>query len=251
LDSMIRVIIDLHGKEMSSLVLQQAPPAYPNEWWAVDEVVLPASNTPMVLREFVRRYGPNGDMLPPEHDRDKPFRAGVWVTGDRGGHSPTSAIGQTDYQVIVATLRAWPDFRLLVLPEEANPPLVDRLNRANDLLWDSVTGKRTLRVAPRCKRFREELARQPLQPGTRQKDKSERFQRLGLTHLGDAFEYWAWKRFPYGVRAVAGFEVPVLSQTRRESAGLGPRAGSRRIAAGGGAHPTPWSIGKRGSFEEE
>ena len=199
-DAVLEMSLDFNpgvGKEMCWLIIQQAPPVYGLEWWAVDEIVLPTSSTPHCLDEFVRRYGPGGLMLPEEW-RHEGVKAGVWIYGDASGSSRQST-GMTDYQMVTQRLRGYPDFRLLVPP--ANPPLVDRLNRANELLWDPLSGRRTVKVANRCVRFLDELARVPLIPGTREKDKRDRVQRLGLTHLSDDFEYWVWARFAAGLRA--------------------------------------------------
>ena len=127
---------------MSAAVFQQAPAPYAHEWWCVDEIVLPASNTPSVMGEFSRRYGIGGMMLPPEHGPHV-FPAGVWVSGDATGHSPHSATPESDYDVVLRYLKGWPDVRLLVGPGSATPPLITRLERTNQALWDPLTGRRT------------------------------------------------------------------------------------------------------------
>ena len=231
------------GKEMCWLILQAAPPEYGLAWWVVDEIVLPTSSTPYCLDEVVRRYGPGGSMLP-DAWRHEGVTSGIWIYGDASGDSPQSASVWTDYQLVVQRLGKWADFRLLV--PAANPPRIDRLNRSNELLWDPLSGRRAVKVANRAKRFLDELARVPLEPGTRQKDKSERVQRLGLTHLSDDFEYWVWARFPGGLHAEV--RRPTIGTEQRATApwAMGQERASGGYEGGGRDLPAPWSSSGRG-----
>ena len=108
----------------------------------------------------------------------------------------------------------------------ANPPLVDRLNLTNRMLYDlqGGGGKRWIKVAPRVVDVRRELEIMPL-GADRKKDKSDRVQKqLGLSHLGDSLEYWVSSRFPNG----PGFDGSQVSAGvslggARGSAGIGGR----------------------------
>lgn len=194
----------------SGIIQQQRDGSYA----IIDEIVLKTSSTLEVTREFLRRYGLGGSLV-------DSHAGGVWVYGDRGGHNRNSTTGQTDYDLIVSMLRNTPGFRLMIPAGAANPPLVDRLNLVNKLLCDEH-GYRALRVAPRCTETMRELEMMPL-GADRQKDKSDRIQRaLGLSHLGDGLEYWAWSRF--GRAGVVSGNSPrtgpvvIVGSTRRASA---------------------------------
>ena len=199
------------GMRMCSGIIQQQRDG---SYAIIDEIVLKTSSTLEVTREFLRRYGLGGSLV-------DSHAGGVWVYGDRGGHNRNSTTGQTDYDLIVSMLRNTPGFRLMIPAGAANPPLVDRLNLVNKLLCDEH-GYRALRVAPRCTETMRELEMMPL-GADRQKDKSERIQRaLGLSHLGDGLEYWAWSRF--GRAGVVSGSSPrtgpvvIVGSTRRASA---------------------------------
>jgi hypothetical protein len=210
------------GARMCSTILQTSPDGL--EDWIVDEIVLGTSSTAEVIKEFLRRYGPYG-CIAPQHS------GGIWIYGDRSGHTRASTTGDTDYDLIVAALRNTPGFRLLVFSGDANPPLIDRLNLVNRLLCDEK-GRRRLKVAQKCKETARELELMPL-GADRKKDKSDKVQRvLGLSHIGDGIEYWAWKK--YGRSGmVMGDEnqrvmpVVALGNVRRESAILVSRSGRR------------------------
>ena len=198
------------GMRMCSGIIQQQRDG---SYAIIDEIVLKTSSTLEVNREFLRRYGPGGSLV-------DGHAGGVWVYGDRSGHNRNSTTGQTDYDLIVSMFRNTPGFRLMTLPGSANPPLVDRLNLVNKLLCDEH-GYRALRVAPRCTETMRELEMMPL-GADRQKDKSDRIQRaLGLSHLGDGLEYWAWTRF--GRAGVVSGNSPrtgpvvIVGSTRRAS----------------------------------
>lgn len=210
------------GARMCSTILQTSPDGL--EDWIVDEIVLGTSSTAEVIKEFLRRYGPDG-CIAPQHS------GGIWIYGDRSGHTRASTTGDTDYDLIVAALRNTPGFRLLVFSGDANPPLIDRLNLVNRLLCDEK-GRRRLKVAQKCKETARELELMPL-GADRKKDKSDKVQRvLGLSHIGDGIEYWAWKK--YGRSGmVMGDEnqrvmpVVALGNVRRESSILVSRSGRR------------------------
>ncbi len=230
------------GMRMCSLIIQQHGP---REFWIVDEIVLQTANTPAVVAEFQRRYGPGGNRW----KRDVPFPGGLWVFGDRSGHTPASATVDTDYQLITRTFRGWPGYHLSILPQEANPPIVSRMNVVNAGLWSPLAGERILRVAPHCVNTRDELARLPCKPGTREKDKSDRIQRLGLTHLSDCLDYWAWKRLR-PLLDMTKLEGTVSSGGQRATAGRGgefrQQAAGKRAVLG-----SPWSGSGRGSLFDD
>ena len=245
------------GMEMCSIVIQQAPPEYPGEWWVMDEIVLPTSSTPATVAEFLRRYGPpsahnnfNGGINLPPAQKKTGHPAGIWVYGDATGNARQSTTGDTDYEVVNKLLNGLPDYRCIIQSGDSNPPLIDRLNRTNELLWDAVSQRRTLKVAPRCQRLRDELGRMPLKAGSREKDKSMRIQKLGLSHLGDGLEYWVYLRFPGGVRGAIA-DLMTLVGRKRDTAGAFMTGGQR---ASGGASDflstgftatAPWMIGRR------
>jgi len=200
--------------KMCSMILQQAPPEYGTEIWIVDAIVLPTSSTREVCVEFLRRYGIGGSMLKEEF-RATGHTGGVWIFGDATGHSRKGGSGETDYELIVQYLRNVPGFRLMVPRGSANPPLVDRLNRSNQMLCDyrDGMGYRTVKVAPRAIEVIAEFEQMPLGPD-RLKDKSSRVERqLGLGHLSDTFEYWVWSRFPNGppLRGITGIPRAQMS----------------------------------------
>jgi hypothetical protein len=184
--------------KMCSFILQQAPEDYGQEWWILDVIALPTAATPDTCIEFLRRYGTGGSRLP-EYLRSNGHTGGVWIYGDATGHSRTSA-GITSYQIVMDYCKHVPGFRLMVQPGSANPPLRDRLNRANQMLCYRVNGqeRRFVKVAPRCIEMIAEFEQMPL-GSDGLKDKSDRVQKqLGLSHLSDDFEYWVWSRFPAG-----------------------------------------------------
>lgn len=225
--------------KMCSMLLQQAPSEYGSEIWIIDAIVLPTSSTREVCTEFLRRYGMGGSMLK-ESFRGIGHTGGVWVFGDASGHSRKSNIGDSDYDLIVQYLRNIPGFRLMVAKGSANPPLVDRLNRSNQMLCDYREGMqyRTVKVAPRVVDVIAEFEQMPL-GSDRLKDKSDRVQRqLGLGHLSDTFEYWVWARFPNGppLHGLRGIPKPqmVLGGSRLSHDGVPQTKGRVALASVGG-----------------
>ena len=211
------------GMRMCSMLIQQAPPQYGQEWWIIDAIILGTSATEETVRELLRRYGPGGSRLTGSA-QETGHKGGLWIFGDASGDSRTSITGETNYGCICRMLGNSPGFRLMV--PNANPGLVDRLNLTNRMLYDlqGGGGKRWIKVAPRVVDVRRELEIMPL-GADRKKDKSDRVQKqLGLSHLGDSLEYWVSARFPNG----PGFDgsntsAGVSLGGARGSAGIGGR----------------------------
>jgi hypothetical protein len=118
-----------------------------------------------------------------------------------------------------------------VFSGDANPPLIDRLNLVNRLLCDE-NGRRRLKVAQKCKETARELELMPL-GADRKKDKSDKVQRvLGLSHIGDGIEYWAWKKYGRSGMVMGDDNLKIapvvaLGNVRRESSILVSRSGRR------------------------
>jgi hypothetical protein len=221
------------GMKMCSMILQQAPPEFGPECWIIDAIVLGTSATEETVREFLRRYGVGGSRLT-ESARGKGHMGGLWIFGDASGDSRTSITGETNYQCIRRMLGNTPGFRMMV--PNVNPPLVDRLNTTNRMLHDlqGGSGRRWIKVSPRVAEVRRELDIMPL-GADRKKDKSDRIQKqLGLSHLGDALEYWVSARFPNGPQ-IGGQSLGVAVGQRRESGSEVVIGGRRRSA------DNPWS----------
>lgn len=227
--------LDFNLNPMSSFIIQQAPPEYGEEWWILDEIYLYTASTEHVCQEFARRYGIQGTMLSYEA-RATGHVGGLHVFGDWTGHARDHTNLKSNYDVIREMCGTMPGFSQKVQPGDIAPP-GNRLIATNQLFWDlrSGTGRRWLKIAPRCVNGLREFAVMPMKSGTMEKDKSDRVQRqLGLSHLGDALENWVWKRFPKGPQPKASPGVSLVG--KRESGESGWSVGKRVTGAG----PTPW-----------
>ena len=236
------------GMRMCSFVIQQAPPEFGMEWWVLDEIVLHTSSTEETVRELLRRYGAGGHRLT-EGARDTGHMGGLWVFGDAAGHTRNSVAGEPDYDAILRMLRNTHGFRLMVPYGSANPPLVDRLNLTNWMLQDlqGGGGKRWIKFAPRCVEGQREMELMPL-GSDRKKDKSDKVQRrMGLSHLGDALEYWVEAMFPNGpTPSMLGALAMGTRVSAKDAYGQAVLGGRRSSGGGaGGGLPSPWTSSDR------
>lgn len=197
------VFMDFNRNPMAWGFAQEAPHSTEQrpEYWMLDELVMQNVGTEFACGEVLQRYGPGGWMVP-EASRALGHHGGVYVVGDRSGHSQQTSATETDYRTVARYFKAFPGFRLLMLPDDANPPRVERLALVNLLLYDPMLAVddpmySIFKVAPRCVEMFRELENVQLMPGTREKDK-EAAKKQGLSHLGDGFEYFAWRLFPKG-----------------------------------------------------
>jgi len=197
------VFMDFNRNPMAWGFVQEAPHSTEQrpEYWMLDELVMQNVSTEFACGEVIQRYGPGGRMVP-EGSRALGHHGGVYVVGDRSGHSEQTSATETDYRTVARYFKAFPGFRLLMLPEDANPPRVERLALVNLLLYDPMLARddpmySIFKAAPRCTEMFRELENVQLRPGTREKDK-EAAQKQGLSHLGDGLEYLAWRLFPKG-----------------------------------------------------
>ena len=158
----------------------------------IDEICLSNSNTVEACREFVRRtqkFHYSGQQVQ------------VYIYGDASGGARNTA-GKSDWHIVNEFFRNEPRYRISTRLNSSNPPVKDRVNAVNAMLWNALSQRRVA-IDPGAK----ELIRDLEQVGwkldsngntTAALDKSD-FRR---THMSDAFGYFIYNQF--GLRALSG-----------------------------------------------
>lgn len=166
---------DFNIDPMSSVILQPQPDG---SLWAVDEVVLFASNTAEVCDELERRYWRN--------------KAQVTIFPDPAGNYRQHARGESDVDIFKEK-----GFLRIDFPKK-HPPIADRVNAVNRLLM-TAAGDIRLFIDPKCKHLIDSLEKVIYKPGTRDIDKD-----AGVEHSTDAIGYPIHRRYPVKARSIFG-----------------------------------------------
>lgn len=166
----LHVGMDFNVNPMSATVWQERPDG---EFWQVDELVIPTSDTGEMSRELIARYG----------QKDGISRITVYPD-PAGVQRRSSAQGKTDFTILK-------DYGLRVNAMTAHPPVRDRFNVVNGKFL-TADGKRHAFVDPKCRTSIKCYEQLTYKEGTSEPDK-----RLGLDHLPDATGYYFYTRFAY------------------------------------------------------
>lgn len=162
----------------------------------LDEIVLPDSNTPAVVRELFRRLdsmtsGQGGQI-------------GVHVYGDPAGsaRSSTHVASASDWAIIRQAFGEQRRYRMVDRVERSAPAVRDRVNAVNAMLCNAA-GERRVVIDPRCK----ELVRDLEQVGWRQDASGNATGDIdkrdpARTHTSDALGYLI--EAEWGIRQAAG-----------------------------------------------
>lgn len=139
-----------------------------------DEIYLRDSNTTEAAEAISTKYGNSRTYICPDAT---------------GGRRSTSSDGNTDHLILqnkgflLLTDRSTNGFPI-------NPEIVDRINDVNSAFC-SATGKRRVRIHPRCVNTINSINRQEYKPGTRFPDKNS-----GFDHMNDAIGYLLHQLMP-------------------------------------------------------
>lgn len=158
---------DFNIDPMSSVVFQKQRNG---ELWAIDEIVLPSSNTYELCDELERRYWRYLDQITIYPDPAGAYR----------GHQR----GESDLDIFRERGFKRQKYR------RKHPPVADRVNAVNRLLM-SANGTVKMYVDPRCKHFINALEQTLYVPGSREVDK-----KAGVEHAADAGGYCIEFEFP-------------------------------------------------------
>jgi len=169
---------DFNIDPMSGVVLQKQTNG---EIWAVDEIVLPASNSLEASQELERRYWRQKDAVVLYPDPAGAYR----------GHQR----GESDLDIFRDAGFRRQKYR------RKHPPVADRVNAVNRML-QAANGTVRLYVDPRCKKLIEALEQTLYQPGSREVDKS-----AGVEHAADALGYCIEFEFPVRQVEVLGVSI--------------------------------------------
>lgn len=137
--------LDFGVQPAASLIAQH----YKNQIWILDEIILGDGSTDVAATTFVERTQERG------YDKSN----GLHIYGDAAGRTPSSSVGQSDYEIVRQYLRAAgfnPQFRNLV----SNPLVKDTVNAIRGKLTD-YRGVVSIWIHPRCERLIEELKSAP------------------------------------------------------------------------------------------
>lgn len=140
----------------------------------IDEIYIKNCNTVEACQEFKSRY--------PSH------RAGLYLYGDATGKARHTSSNVTNWKIIEDELSRYGVTKRIPM---ANPAERDRINALNGLICNSRGDRRVL-VNPKCKHLIRDLEQVSFKEGTTQIDKTKDFT---LTHISDAFGYFAEKEF--------------------------------------------------------
>jgi phage terminase large subunit-like protein len=152
----------------------------------MQEFVLEEGNVPRMVDLFREHYPTHG--------------AEIWIYGDATGKSRTGQTGQSDYQIILNAMRAYPVPVRLKVPE-ANPFVPDRINAVNMALQDE-NGEIRVEIDPSCDELVADFEQTLRDPkGGLKKTSNRRDPYYRRTHMTDAVGYWI------------AFEEPVKSAT--------------------------------------
>jgi hypothetical protein len=146
---------------------------------ALEEIVLPNSNTAEMCEAFVTRVRSWGRCTQPYTVR---------IYGDAAGAARSTA-GRSDYEIIRQFFRTQTDFQVSYHVGNSNPAVRDRVNAVNGMLCNHQ-GERRLSVNPCCKQLIRDLERVSWKADSNdnllpQLDKTN----PGLTHVSDALGY--------------------------------------------------------------
>jgi hypothetical protein len=140
-----------------------------DELHVLDALEVPTSNTQEVAAELRHRY---------------PNRRIIVCPDPAGNQRHTNApVGQTDFTILRAA-------GFEVRAPHAHPPVVDRINNAQAMLYDPTTQRRRVRIHPRARPLIVGLSNLVYKEGTSQQDK-----RHGYDHICDALGYLLWQEF--------------------------------------------------------
>lgn len=162
---------DFNVEPMVSLVGQRCGDKY----YVVKEFIMDEGNIPDMCQWFKQTYKTHG--------------AEILIYGDSTGKRRTGQTGQSDYQMILNSMRTYSAPVKLIIPDE-NPHVPDRINAVNHLFKDE-TGVPRLLINETCTeliRDMEQVLRDPrggLKKTTNRKDPYYR-----RTHTSDALGYW-------------------------------------------------------------
>lgn len=169
---------DFNIDPMSSCILQPQPNG---EIWAVDEIVLPSSNTEEVCQELERKYWRQ--------------QSSVVIYPDPAGAQRQHARGESDLSIMRDH-----GFKKLSYHRK-HPAIADRVNAVNRML-ESADGTVRLRVDKRCKHLISSLDQTIYKAGTRDIDKA-----AGVEHITDAMGYCIEREFPVHKVHVTGLSI--------------------------------------------
>ena len=172
----LHIGIDFNYEPMSAVVFVKTQAGL----HAIDEIVIPGSNTDELALEIRNRY-------PTQRITVYPDLAGKQRKTSAGGRTDHSILANAGFEVRVRT---------------SHPPVRDRINAVNSLFCNTL-GQRRLTINPRCRRWIECLLKQTYKPGTQIPEKN------GLDHANDAAGYCIEYLFP--VRR----DIPALAPESR------------------------------------
>lgn len=143
-----------------------------NQFYFGDEIAIKNTNSEECAKVLVEKV--------------KGHKLGVILIGDASGNArKTSAVGQTDYSIILNVLKS-AGIKVVNRTPEANPPVKDRVNCMNASL-KSADGSVNLWYNAKCKYFKRDLERVKWKDGTDDAvfDKKDPL----VTHSSDAGGY--------------------------------------------------------------
>jgi hypothetical protein len=154
---------DFNINPMASVIAVRAV----DECHVLDCLLIETSNTPEVCQEIADRF---------------PHRRVVFCPDPAGNARHTNAkAGQTDFAIIRS-------FGFEVRAPSAHPPVVDRVNNVNMMLFDGH--RRRLRIHPKAAHLIESFGGQVYKTDTNIPDKAN-----GYDHPNDAAGYLCWQEF--------------------------------------------------------
>lgn len=170
---------DFNIDPMSSVVFQKQPSG---EMWAVDEIILPQSNTQELCDEIERRYWRFLEQI-------------VIYPDPAGAYGSTKGRGESDLDIFRERGFKRQKYR------RKHPRVADRVNAVNRLLR-TAAGQVRMFVDPRCKKFIEALEQTLYVPGSTEVDK-----KAGVEHAADAAGYCIEFEFPVRQIEILGVSI--------------------------------------------
>jgi len=174
----IWVGMDFNIDPMSAVILQKQ---HDGEMWAVDEIVMPSSNTEEMADELERRLWRNTKQ--------------ITVYPDPAGANRSHTRGESDLQVLREK-----GFKRLKYRKK-HPRQADRINAVNRML-KAADGTVRMRVDRKCKRLIESLEQTIYKEGSREINKS-----MSIEHSTDALGYPIELEFPVRRIEIAGISL--------------------------------------------
>lgn len=170
---------DFNIDPMSSIILQPQPSG---EVWAVDECVLPGSNTQETADEMARRFYRQQNQV-------------VFYPDPAGAYGSTKGRGDSDIDILRQA-----GFRR-IKHRHKHPKVSDRINAVNRML-KSADGTIRLRIDRKCKHMIAALEQVIYKPNSREVDKS-----MGIEHIADALGYCIEIEFPVREVKILGMNL--------------------------------------------